>query len=201
MTASVSTPTKTQGTVLLALQSIAASSVVVGTEIDVTGKFAGLVSIHFGRTATVAPAAGVVFRIEAAGKSAGGQQWYPLCSVVTGVSAANGPTNTSTAGAVQTVSANTGFAAGQVACFAPTTVANTEWARVVAQSGGTGITCEETIAGSHTTGNTYNQAEMYAIPLDLSGIGRLRIVADGSAHNQTFRCEAYLNTLDNTSST
>jgi hypothetical protein len=197
---SVSTPSKTQGTTLLSLQSIAASTTVVGSEVDVTGKFAGVVFIHFGRTTTSAPGSGVSFRIEAADKSSGGNHWYPLTSVITGIAACNGPTNTSTSGAAQTVSAITGFVAQDICCIAPTTVANTEWARMVSSTGSV-LTMEETIAGSHSTGNTYNKAEMYAIPLDLSGIGRLRVVADGSAHNQAFRCEAFLNTLDSVSST
>lgn len=200
MPAVITTPTKTQGTTLLALQSIAASSVVVGSEVDVSSKFAGIVFVHFGRTTTVAPVTGVAFRIEAADKASGGNHWYPLTSVMTNIIACSGPTNTSTSGAAQTVSAITGFAAQDICCIAPTTVANTEWARMVSSTGSV-LTMEETIAGSHTTGSTYNKAEMYAIPLDLSGIGRLRVVADGSAHNQSFRCEAFLNTLDSVSST
>ncbi len=199
MTASVTTPTKTQGTSLLSLQSIAASTTVVGSEVDVTGKFAGVVFIHFGRTTTSAPASGVSFRIEVADKASGGNHWYPLTSVITNIAACNGPTNTSTSGAAQTVSAITGFVAQDICCIAPTTVANTEWARMVSSTGSV-LTMEETISGSHSTGNTYNKAEMYAIPLDLSGIGRLRVVADGSAHAQSFRCEAFLNTLDSVSS-
>jgi hypothetical protein len=197
---SISTPSKTQGTSLLSLQSIAANNTVVGTEVDVTGKFAGVIFIHFGRTTTTAPGSGVSFRIEVADKASGGNHWYPLTNVITNIAACNGPTNTSTSGAAQTVSSNTGFVAQDICCIAPTTVANTEWARLVSISGSV-LTMEETIAGSHTTGNTYNKAEMYAIPLDLSGIGRLRVVADGSAHNQAFRCEAFLNTLDSVSST
>ncbi len=200
MTAVVTTPVKTQGTQLLALQSVAASTTFVGTEVDVTGKFAGVVTIHFGRATTGTPAAGVSFRIEAAGKGGGAAgQWYPLTSVITGVAAASAPTNTSTSGAAQTVSSISGFVAQDICMIAPTTVANTEWARMVSSTGSV-LTMEENIIGSHTTGNTYNKAEMYAIPLDLSAVGRLRVVADGSAHAQAFRCEAYLNTLDDVSS-
>lgn len=200
MAISITTPTKTQGAALLALQSIAASSQIVGAEVDVSGKFAGTVFIHFGRTSTTAPTAGVIFRIEAADKASGGNHWYPLTSVVSNITVAVGPTNSSTSGAVQNVSAATGLAAQDIVVIAPTTVANSEWARIKSISGNA-ITMEETIAGSHSTGNLYNKAEMYAIPLDLSAIGRLRVVADGLAHNQSFICEAFLNTLDSVSST
>ena len=49
--------TKTAGGTLLALQSVAASSVVVGSAVDVSSKLGGLAFVRFGRRA--ATAAGV----------------------------------------------------------------------------------------------------------------------------------------------
>src|SRR5215468_5660070 len=103
----LTTPSKTQGTSLLSLQSVSASAQAVGSEVDVTGKWAGTVFIHFGRTTTSAPSIGVTFRIDAAAKSSGAGQWYPLTAVTTNVLACTGSTNTSTSGAAQTVSSGT----------------------------------------------------------------------------------------------
>lgn len=199
MAAVVSTPSKTQGTTLLSLQAVSASAEVVGSEVDVTGKFAGMVFIHFGRTTNAAPSAGVTFRIEAADKSSGAGHWYPVAQVTTNINACNTSTNTSTSGANQTLASGTGFAVQDLCLVNDGTQANAEWARIKSISSNV-LTMEENLINSHSTGSTYNKAEMYAIPIDLSGIGRLRVVADGSAHAQAFVCEAYLNTLDSVSS-
>ncbi len=187
-----STPVKTTGTSLLALQSISANGNVVGSSLNVSTYFGGIVFIHFGRTTTSAPTTGVSFRVEvAATSSTGAGEWFPLTTVITGITAANGSNNSSSTGATITLVSGTGFAAQQIILIADGTLAHTEWARVVSVSTNV-LTLEETLQFSHTTGTTYNQAEMYAIPLDLSAAGQLRVVADGSAHNQAFLCEAYV---------
>lgn len=196
--ATITTPSKTYGTTLLALQSVSASAVVVGSEVDVTGKFSGVVYIHFGRTTTSAPSAGVTFRVEAAAKGSGAGQWYPLTSVITNINACNSSTNVSTSGATQTLASGTGFAAQDIVLVSDNTIGTAEWARVKSVAGAV-LTMEENLVGSHTTNSTYNKAEMYAIPIDFAGIGRLRVVADASAHAQSFVCEAFLSTLDSVS--
>jgi len=172
---------------------------VVGSEVNVTGKFTGTVFIHFGRTTAGVPTAGVTFRIEAAAKGSGAGEWMPLTSVISNIIQCSTSTNVSTSGVAQTVASGTGFNPQDIILIADGTVANSEWARLVSVSGAV-LSMEEALVNAHTTGSVYNKAEMYAIPLDLSSVGRLRVVADGSAHNQSFVCEAYLNTLDSVTS-
>lgn len=196
------TPNFTIGTALIALQAAAANAVVVGAEVAVT-KFSGYALIHFGRTSTSTPVdangnpSGVNFRIEAAGKSAGAGQWYPIAQYRVNATPASSGTNTSTSGGNQTISSTSGFAPGDTVVVQDGTTANSEWAHVKGVTSSTVLAMEENLVGSHTTGSTFNQAEIVSLgPLDLGGVSRLRCVVDGSSHNQPFICEVYLNTLD-----
>ena len=196
MAAAISTPSKTQGATLLALQAGSANAQIIGSELDVSGKLAGLAFIHFGRTNSVTSVGrGVILRIEAADKSSGGNHWYPLWSVETGVQVINSQNNVSSSGAALTLAGSLGFSASDVIVIADGTLASTEWARIKSMSGAV-ATMEETLGFSHSTGTSYTGAQMFAAPLDLRGIGRLRLVADGMNHGVTFLIEAYLNTLD-----
>src|SRR5688572_21859474 len=81
------TPNKTQGTSVLSLQSVAASSVLISSPVDVSDKLAATVFIHFGRRAATAAGAGVVLRVEASSKSSGDGHWYPLAQIATAFAA------------------------------------------------------------------------------------------------------------------
>lgn len=197
-------PTKSVSTSLLSLQSVSASSVVVGSPVNVSAYVTGMVFIHFGRTTAVAPANGAVFRIEAAATSAtGAGEWYPLTDVLTGMILAASQPITSTSGAVITLTGTTGSPSNQgVVLISDGTLANSEWVRIKSGGGTATVTCEETLQRTHTTGSsTFSQGEMFAIPIDVSMVSQLRVVADGSAHNQAFLCEAYVTLLQSLSVT
>lgn len=201
---SITTPSKTPGTSLVALQNIAANTEVVSSEVAVSTTFAAIIFIHFGRVTTSAPTTGVSFRIEGAAASSGAGKWFPISTYQTGITAAATEVPSATTGAALTVPAVTGFAAQNVAVVssnasAPTS-ANTEWGRVKSAVSTT-ITMEENLINNYTTGGIWNAAEIAAVPVDLSGVTRLRIVVDGSAHNQAFLTEVIMNTMDSLSST
>jgi hypothetical protein len=196
----------TAGQSLIALTEKSASTSIIGSEIDVTG-VAAMVHIHFARNNTTAPTAGVNFRIEACPVSTGtlganaASQWYPVGPIyTTGVTAAVASVPSSVSGAAITVAAGgASFTGGMVAMISSNstspTLSNTEWVRIL--SGATTlVTAEESLKNAYSTGDIWSQAEMVAIPIDISAIGRLRLVADGSLHNATYLAEAYLVTLD-----
>lgn len=196
------TPNFTIGVSLVALQAIAANAELVSGEVALT-KLSGYVFIHFGRTSTVAPTdpngnpAGVTFRVEGAAKGVGAGEWFPLQKYTTNASPAVGSSNTSSTGAAQTVGSTSGFNNGDVVVVQDNTTANSEWAHVKSVTSTIVLTMEENLVNSHATGTTYNQAEIITLgPIDLGGISRLRLVVDGSKHNQPFLCEAFLSTLD-----
>ena len=198
--ATTTTPNKTEGTSVLTLQSVSASSVVVSSSVDVSGKFGGIVDIFFARTSLTAPTVGVTYKVEVLAVSGGAVgDWVPLSQYTTGILQCNGGSaiaNSSTSGAAETVASNgTSVAAGDSCYCKDGTLANSEWFYVLSTASTT-VTAQQSFANSHTTGNIYNKAERIAIPLDLSAVSHLRVTADGSQHNQTFDTKVFLNTFD-----
>lgn len=201
---------KTLGTTLNALQTIASGGVVIGSEVSVLTNMAAGIYLHFGRTTTSAPTIGVTFLIEACSVPTGTlaanteSQWYPIASYTTGIIACSNQTPSATSGAALTVGAVTGFTAQELcvvsANSAAPTLSNTEWYRVKTAASTT-ITAYGNFKNAYTTGGTWDQAEMAMMPVDLSGVGRIRCTIDGSGHNQAFLSEVYMVTTDSASST
>ena len=202
----MSTPSKTQGTSLLSLQSISSGSAVISSVIDVSTKFAGAVSVHFGRRATTSLTAAVQFRIEASAKSSGDGFWYPLYQWSSQTVAALSMTVTGTNASGQNVLTATttpAFSVGDQVYIDNTTIANSEFQRIKAITTNTSITLEDNLtnAQNNPAATVYNKAEWWMIPLDLSAIGRIRLVVDTASgpSGQNVAVEAFLNTLDSVS--
>lgn len=194
--------TKTTGITLLALQSVAASSVVIqGTPTDVSTKLGGTVFIHFGRRAATAAGAGVNIRIEASSRSSGDIHWFPLATFTTGFAAASDEAVSGTEAAGQTtisVASTTGLAAGDIIFFDNGTIGNSEWHRIKSIVNNTSITIEETngLINAQTGATIYDSAEFFVAQLDFTGITRIRAVADGASFTQAFAIEIEMVTGD-----
>jgi hypothetical protein len=200
-----STFNKTQGTSLLALQTVASGAVVLGSALDVSGKMSAMVGIHVGRTIATALTNPHKVRIEASTKSSLDGHWYPLAEFLTGIAAST-----------TTATLTTGTTAGDKTLPMTTTTAivvgdrvyireagaetNSEFGRVVTVNGGVSVVIEDGTLFSHTVTTTkvWSQAEMFVAQLDLSGVGRIRVVADSGYANvgQTVVCEAHIVTCD-----
>lgn len=194
-----STITKTQGTSLLSLQSCAASSVVVGSAVDVSTKLAATVFIHFGRRAATAAGAPANLRIEASSKSSGDGHWYPLAIFVTDFAACeaeavSGTVNSGTN--VITVASTTNLAAGDLIYIDNGTIANSEWGRVKSIVSNTSVTIEDNLVNAQTGATLYDSAQVFAAQIDLTAVGRLRLVDDGSLFTQAHAIEAHMVTGD-----
>jgi hypothetical protein len=195
----MATPTKTQGTAVLSLQSLASNSVVISSVVDVTTKFAATVFLHFGRRATTALTEGIEFRVEASSKSSANGHWYPIVSFKTATAAAESEAVSGTVSAgtnVVTVASTTNLVAGDLIYIDNGTIGNSEWGRIKSISTNTSVTIEDNLVNAQTGATIYDQAEMYVAQLDLSAIGRLRIVADGRNSGQAVAIEAHAVTLD-----
>lgn len=193
---------KTQGTGFFSLQSVASNTVVIGSAVDVSAKFAATVFIHFGRRATTALTLPMILRIEASSKSSGDGHWYPLRVLETGVAtseseAVSGTVNSGTN--VITVASTTNLAAGDLVYIDNGTIANSEWGRVKSISANTSITIEDNLVNAQTGATIYDQAEFYAVQLDLTAVGRIRFVADGKGTGQAVAVEAHIVTADSLS--
>ncbi|SRR6266849_2126764 len=191
--------TKTQGSSLLTLQSVASNTVVLGSAIDVSTKYSAFIGIHFGRRTASALSAGAKIRVEASGKSSGDGFWFPLAEFLSLIAAAEAEAVSGTVGSgtnVITVASTTNLTVGDMIYIDNTTIANSEWARIIAVSTNTSVTIEDNLLNVQTGSTLYDQAEMYSAQLDLSAIGRIRLVADFSGTGQACAIEAVMNTAD-----
>src|SRR5438128_1315695 len=108
---------KTIGSSLLTLQSIAANSVIISGAIDVSTKYAAFIGIHFGRRTASALTAGAKMRVEGSVKSSGDGFWFPLVEFQSMVAAAEAEAVSGTVGAgtnVITVASTTNLTAGDL---------------------------------------------------------------------------------------
>ena len=197
--------TKTQGTSLLTLQTVGSGEVVLGSATDVSTKLAATVYVHVGRTATTALTNGVKIRIEGSSKSSLDGHWYPLAEFITG-----------TAASTTTATLTTGTTAGATTLPMTTTAGivigdkvyireaggetNSEFGRVKTVNTNTSVVIEDGTLFNHTITTTlvWSQAEMFTAQLDLTAVGRIRIVADAAyaLSGQTTVVEAHMVTGD-----
>lgn len=195
----MATITKTQATSLLSLQSVASNSVVISSAQDVSTKLAATVFIQFGRRATTALTTGANFRIEASAKSSGDGFWFPLATFTTATAASESEAVSGTVSSgtnVITVASTTNLTAGDIIYVDNGTIANSEWGRVKSIVASTSITIEDNLVNAQTSSTIYDQAEMYVAQLDLTAIGRIRLVADCSGTGQATAVQAYMVTGD-----
>ncbi len=196
----MATISKTQNTSILSLQSVASGGVVVSSAQDVSTKLAATIFIHFGRRATAALTSGVRIRVEASSQSANDGYWFPLASFTTGTAAASSITPSGSAASGQKVistTTTTGFSVYDQVYIDDTTIANSEWGRVNIVTASTSITLIDNLIQTHaTTARVYNQAEFYTAQLDLTAIGRIRVVYDASNSGQATAIEVIMVTGD-----
>jgi len=194
----MATFSKTLGT-LLALQSVSASSVVVGTPLDVSTKMGGLVYLRFGRRAATAAGAGCNIRLEASHSASGDNSWYPFSIFTTAFAAAEAEavSGTVAAGATAiTVASTTNLTAGDLIFIDNGTIANSEWARIKAISANVSVTVEDALVNAATGCTLYDSAEIYAPVAIPEGALRIRCVVDASLFTQACAVEARYSTID-----
>src|SRR6202035_940607 len=153
---------------------------------------------HLGRTTTTLLTLPVSFRIDASSKATLDGQWYPLYQWQSATIVAVAPTATAGASGAKSITVtNTGLVAGdQVFCYNSGTIANSEFVRIVTLVSTTGITVEDNLVNAQTTSVIANKAEWWAIPLDFSGVGRIRLVVACVGTGVTVAAEGFLTTLD-----
>lgn len=195
----MATITKTVGTSLLSLQSVASNTVVISSAQDVSTKLAATVFIHFGRRATTALTAGMTFRVEASSQSSGDGHWYPVASFLTAIAASESEAVSGTVSSgtnVITVASTTNLTVGDLIYIDNGTIGNSEWGRIKAVSTNTSVTIEDNLVNAQTGATIYDRAEMFVAQIDLTAISRIRLVADGSNTGQAVAVEAHMITAD-----
>jgi hypothetical protein len=184
---------------LLSLQSVAASSVVVGSAVDVSGKLGGLVYVRFGRRSATAAGAGANIRLEASYAASGDNTWFPFFVYTTAFAAceAEAVTGTVAAGAtVITVASTTNLAAGDLIFIDNGTIGNSEWARIKSIVTNTSVTVEDALVNAATSCTMYDAAEIAAPVAIPEGAIRIRAVDDGSLFTQAHAIQVLYTTID-----
>src|SRR3990167_6629810 len=183
----MATYTKTVQTALLAIQSLAASSVVISSAFDVSGKLGGLIQVRFGRRAATAAGAGANIRLESSSAASGDNTWFPFATFTTAFAAVADEAVSGTVSAgtnVITVASTTGLAAGDIIFIDNTTIANSEWGRIKSIVANTSVTIEDNLVNAQTGSTIYDSAEIYASVSIPEGAVRIRAVVDGSLYTQ-----------------
>lgn len=182
--ATTTTLNKTAGQTLLAITNCATATITVGSAVDVSTKIGPAVAfIKLGRTAATALANQVKFRLEGSAKTSGNDEWIPIYewtsnNATTAASSTTLNGATTAGNTTSTLTSGTGFGAGDLVYFKESTLSNSEWSRLVGQSGTTS-TFEEAQTRNHANGITVSDtAEMWQIPIDIAGQVRIRFIVD-----------------------
>lgn len=195
----MATFSKTQGTTLLALQSVASNTVITSSVQDVATKIAAFIGIHFGRRAVSALTAGVELRIEGSLTSSGDIQWFPLATFLTTSAAVESEAVSGTVGSgtnVITVASTTNLVVRDLIFIDNTTIGNSQWGRIKAISTNVSVTIEDNLASAQTGATLYDGAEFFTAVLDLSAVGRIRLVVDASNTGSAVAVQALMVTCD-----
>ncbi len=196
---------KTQAISLISLQTIASAAVVLGAAQDVSTKLAATVFIHVGRKATTALTNGLKVRIEASAKGSLDGYWFALAEFITGVAVSTTTptltTGTTAGDIILPMTATAGIVIGDKVYISEAGgETNSEFGRVKLVTTNTSITIEDGTLFNHTvtTSDVWSQAEFFTAQVDLTGIGRIRVVADAAyaLTGQTTVVEAFMVTGD-----
>jgi hypothetical protein len=197
----MASPSKTQGTSLLAIQNVANNTVVTSSAQDVSTKFAATVFVHIGRDVVTALTNGVNIRILASAQSSGDSEWYTLAQFLTGTATANtnamsGSSNASGQN-VLTATANINFTPDGTLIFIKNgTIANSEFARIQHVTAVTTVSLFFNLTNTQTNSNAFDHAEEFVAQLDLTAVGRIRLEIDTLSVGQAVNVEAFMVTCD-----
>lgn len=175
------TLTKTAGTSLLTHQAVTHPDTVKGSATDVSTKIAATVFLFHASVEAAANTNSGIFRIEGSASASGDEDWVPLYQVAATVSTADTEAMTATEPSGETVLAcasTTGFVAGDLLYIQDTgTLADSEWARCQEIVANTSINLVDGLTnGKDSSDVIWNDADTWAIGLDLSSVTRIRVV-------------------------
>lgn len=167
------TPTWTDNVSVVSAQVMARAATPVRGTIDLRSKIGARLFIRIGRGGTAAITNGVNVLVRPVVNNGGAGGTHPAASwsQITGTTAANSTTVSSTSNSGQnvlTVASGTGFAAGQIICIQDSGggVTRLEFARISKISGGT-ITLDAPLNYTHTSAQAdtvRNQADVFIAP-------------------------------------
>jgi len=195
----MATFTKSVQTALLAIQSVAAASVVISAAFDMSTKLGGMVFVRYGRRIAAHTLTSANIRIEASHATSGDNSWYPLAIFTTAFAACEGEAVTGTVAAGQkviTVASTTNLTIGDLIFIDNTTIANSEWHRITSIVGNTSVTVEDNLVNAQTGATLYDAAEIFAPVSIPEAVMRIRVVDDAASLTQAHAINVNLTTID-----
>lgn len=188
--------TKVTEVTLYAIASTASNSASVGAAVDVSTYYEADIRIRLGRGTGIAFTAAPVIRLQKTYKtSPTANDWVDEARYIPAVGASVASQALGGTEAVGqttiTLAAITNFAAGDFVFFQHSTIANSEWKRVLSASGSDivvmdGLVFEQTAAASVCR----DQAEEWTATMNLLSVQKIRIVVDGYGTGQAVVVEA-----------
>ena len=172
--------------VLRACTSVAASTIVSGSPIDVSGYAGGLCFVRFGRGSATAAGAAALLNIQAS-LTAAGSDWITLSESVTTFAACTSiGVNGSCASGQPTIpmTSTTGFSVGGDIFVENTTAANSEFGKVISISANTSVTIDRDLLNSQTNSTVRTSADIFRPIRWPEGVMRLRFQHDNSVFTQ-----------------
>ena len=176
----MATIVKTQGTAVLTHQAITHPDTVKGSAQDVSTKLAAtIVMWHSSVEATANTNPGSFF-VQVSASSSGDEDWATVAQFTVNATTADTEAMTATepiAETVMAVSSTTGFVAGDLLYLQNSTVGNGEWAQCQEIVTNTSINLIDGLTNQQTNTSTiWNDANVFTCQLDLTAVGRLRVV-------------------------
>jgi hypothetical protein len=177
----MATYSKTQGVVLLAHQAATHPVTIVGTAADVTTKISATIFCFHAIVEDTPMTNPGVFLIQASASASGNEDWVTLVKFRTKVVAGSVPTEALTATESDdtlAVASTTGFAAEDIVYIIDsTTLAASEWNQVESIVTDTTIDLFDTLTTTKDSLDfIWGDAEVFITQIDLSAIGRIRVV-------------------------
>lgn len=172
---------KTAGVNLLTHQAVTHPDTVKGSAVDVSTKMGATVFLFHASVEAAANTNPGTFRVEGSAAASGDEDWVTLAEVAATISTADTEAMTATEPSGETVLAvasTTGFVAGDRLYIQDTgTLADSEWARCQEIVSNTSINLIDGLTtGKDSADVIWNDADAWAIYVDLSGITRIRAV-------------------------
>jgi len=192
---------KTIESELKAITEVSAGSQSKSSELDVSGQ-EGQVTLFIDHAKDAAGAAvgqGTEYVIQASQKASGNDTWRAIASFTAEITAPTAVTTDGeeTAGATDIECGASVPAVGDIIFFKNATLANSEWANVIAvdaTGGSEYFTLEDGLTNTQAAGTYYTQGEQFVVTIDIHSITRLRVVCNNTkgTTNQAvvWRCAA-----------
>jgi len=177
----MATISKTQGIAILAHQSVTHPATVVGSAQDVTTKLAATIMLFHASVEAAANTNPGKFLVQVSGSASGNEDWVTVAEFDATISTADTEAMIAIEPAAETVlavAATAGFVANDILYIQDTTTpADSEWARCQEIDTDTSINLVDGLTNEKDYADViWNDADIFVATLDLTAIGRVRVV-------------------------